>query len=233
MNDIVLKTVIIDDSDTQRALVAKLVKVHPNLVLESSYANGLEAYRGIDGEEVNLIFLAIEMPVVNGFDLATSLHESIQIIFICGNPDHALRAFDYNATDFLQKPIEVERFNTAVHRAVTNRMRAMGILIEEEFIYVHSDLQEKKVILNQINWVEALGDYIKLCTVKGNLLVHSTMKAFSGRLPADKFIRIHRSYIVNIKKVEKFSSTSVEVCGIQIPMSRKKSHDLEKALTTT
>lgn len=232
MDDIVLKTVIIDDSDAQLALVSKLVNAHPDLILESTYSNGLEAYKGVDSEKVDLVFLAIEMPVVNGFDLAKSLHKSIQIVFICGNPDHALKAFEYNATDFVQEPIEVERFKAAVHRAVTNHTRAMGTLTEEEFIYVHSDLQDRKVIFDQINWVEALGDYIKLCTEKGNLLVHSTMKSFSERLPADRFIRIHRSYTVNIKKIEKFCSTSVEICGSQIPMSRKKSDDLERALAT-
>jgi len=232
MDDVILKTIVIEDSDTQRVLVSKLVSAHPNLILEGTYSNGLEAYGEVDDKKVDLVFLAIEMPIINGFDIAKLLHKSIQIIFICSNPDHALKAFEYDATDFVQKPIEVDRFKAAVHRAVTNHMRVLGVTIKEEFIYVHSDLWEKKVILNQINWVEALGDYVKLCTEKGNLLVYSTMKSFSERLPADKFIRVHRSYTVNIKKVEKFCSTSVEICGRQMPVSRKKSDALERALTT-
>ena len=230
MTDILLKSVVVDDSVEQRALISKLVNDHPNLVLYSAYSNGLEAYEGIDGKEVDVIFLAVEMPFVSGFDLAGSIGENVQVIFCCTNAEHALKAFDYNTTDFLQKPIEKERFNAAVQRVIAKYKQTLGIAVEEEFIYVTSNSQKKKVILNQINWIQAVDDYVILNTEKGNLFVRTTMKSFLKRLPPSSFIRIHRSYTVNIKKIEKFCSTSVEIQGSKIPMSRKRSHQLEHAI---
>ena len=180
--------------------------------------------------DIDLIFLDVEMPIINGFDFLESLAKRPQIILISGKPDYALKAFDYNITDYLQKPISPTRFEMAVKRAVDRYEQEHGVYEDEEHIFVKSNLKKRKVFLNKIKWIEALGDYIKLVSDDANIIVLSTLTSFENELPKDKFLRIHKSYIVNLEKVEKFSGQNVEVEGKLLPLSRHKRENLEKAL---
>src|SRR5680860_1422431 len=113
-----LRSIIIDDSLMQRMAVARLVNDHPNLALVAEYGNAIEAKSGIKDNEIDLIFLDVEMPIFNGFDLLESLDDRPQVILITGKPDYALKAFDYGVTDYLHKPITLARFDASVKRAV-------------------------------------------------------------------------------------------------------------------
>lgn len=225
-----LRSIIVDDSSMQRMAVAKLVNNHPNLILVAEYSNAIEAKNGIKHNDIDLIFLDVEMPIITGFDLLESLDNSPQVILITGKPDYALRAFDYDVTDYLHKPITLSRFDASVKRAVTKYEQIHKVTEDEEHIFVKSNLKKRKVVLNDIKWIEALGDYIKLVTDEANIVILSTMKSFEKQLPEDKFLRIHKSYIVNLEKVEKFNSKNVEVSGKQIPLSRNKKMELIEAL---
>lgn len=227
-----LRSIIVDDSSMQRMAVAKLVNNHPNLALIAEYSNAIEAKNGIKNNEIDLIFLDVEMPIITGFDLLESLENSPQVILITGKPDYALKAFDYDVTDYLHKPITLARFDASVKRAVAKyeQLNKLGNE-DEEHIFVKSNLKKRKVILSEIKWIEALGDYIKLVTDEANIVILSTMKSFEKELPEDKFLRIHKSYIVNLEKVEKFNSKNVEVSGRQIPLSRNKKTELAEALS--
>lgn len=231
MRDKVLKCVLIDDSNTQRILIGKLIVDHPNLILKAVYKNCITAQNGIRKLDLDLIFLDIEMPIVNGFDFLESLEKKPEVVLISGKAKYALKAFDYDITDYLQKPIAKPRFNAAVQRVLANKIRMNFLQKKDNYIYVNSNLQRKKIIINQIKWIEAVGDYVKLVTESGNLLVLSTMKAFLDRLPKNRFIRIHKSFIVNVGRIDKFCGTSVEIEQRQIPLSRSKRDELEKALT--
>ena len=225
-----LRSIIVDDSSLQRIAVSKLVNKHQNLVMVAEYSNAIEAKNGIKNNEIDLIFLDVEMPIINGFDLLESLENSPQVILITGKPDYALKAFDYDVTDYLHKPITPERFDASVKRAVAKYEQANRTHEDEEHIFVKSNLKKRKVILNDIKWIEALGDYIKLVTDEDNIVILSTMKSFEKQLPENKFLRIHKSYIVNLEKVEKFNSKNVEVSGKSIPLSRNKKTELAEAL---
>ncbi|GGW40699.1 LytR/AlgR family response regulator transcription factor [Arenibacter certesii] len=225
-----LRSIIVDDSSMQRMAVAKLVNSHPNLALVAEYSNAIEAKNGIKNNDIDLIFLDVEMPIITGFDLLESLDNSPQVILITGKPDYALKAFEYDVTDYLHKPITLARFDAAVKRALTKYEQINKVVEDEEHIFVKSNLKKRKVILNDIKWIEALGDYIKLVTDEANIVILSTMKSFEKQLPEDKFLRIHKSYIVNLEKIEKFNSKNVEVGGKQIPLSRNKKTELAEAL---
>ncbi|MEJ1222484.1 LytR/AlgR family response regulator transcription factor [Sediminicola sp. 1XM1-17] len=225
-----LKSIIIDDSTMQRLAVAKLIKNHPHLALIAEYANAMEASKGIKELEVDLIFLDIEMPIINGFDLLESLNKKPQIILITGKKEYAFKAFEYGVTDYLQKPITQSRFNASVERAFNNYKLIHGDEEDKEFFFVKSNLKKRKVFVDDIEWIEALGDYIKLITKSGNVIVLSTMKAFEKKLPEGKFLRIHKSYIVNLEKIERFNSKMVEVHGMELPISRHKRPRLENML---
>ena len=223
-----LKTVIIDDSHTHRITLQKLIEKHANLDLEGSYRNGIEARNNGCEKKADLIILDIEMPLVDGFDLLESFNEKPQIIIVSGKPDHALRAFDYDVADYLLKPISQQRFDTAVKKALRNTGALTGG--ENAHIYVKSNFRKVRVNYKDIKWVEALGDYVKLVTEKNNVLVLTSMKAFEKRLPGEHFVRIHKSFIINLDRIENFNNTVVQVCGKQMPLSRKRKSTLMDAL---
>jgi two-component system LytT family response regulator len=174
------------------------------------------------------------MPILSGFDLLDDLIDKPQIIFVTGKTKYAFKAFDYDAIDYLRKPISKERFLNAVHKAVTNyKLKNEDGFDEEDFIFVKSNLKKRKVFLNELRYIEALGDYVKLVTEHDSLIVLSTMKAFEALLPKERFLRIHKSYIVNLDKVVRYNSKVIELDKEELPLSRNRKTDLVEALAAT
>ncbi|MCW4468931.1 LytTR family DNA-binding domain-containing protein [Flavobacterium sp. MFBS3-15] len=226
-----LSCVVVDDSTIHRITVAKLVNEHPDLSLVGDFSNAQEAKVCIMNRPVDLLFLDIEMPVQTGFDLLDGLKTRPQIIFVSSKSDYALKAFDYAAVDYLQKPVNKERFNRAVQKAIEMQSMKKDSTEEEgEFIFVKSNLKNFKVYIAKIRWIEAFGDYVKINTEDDTHLVLSTMKSFENELPPERFLRVHKSYIINVDKVERFNSKFAEIGKTQIPLSRNKKEDLAKAL---
>lgn len=226
-----INCIVVDDSSTQRLAITRLIMNHPALNLVAEYSNAIEAKNGLKTQNVDLILLDIEMPVLTGFDLLESLQEPPQVILVTGKVDYAFKAFNYDVTDYLHKPLEKDRFDKAIDRVIERYNAKHAVNPEDqEYIFVKSNLKKKKVFLNEIKWVEALGDYIKLITNDQGIIVLSTMKSFEKTLPAEKFLRIHKSYIINLTKVERFNSKNVEVEGKLIPLSRNKKTILSEAL---
>ncbi len=226
----ILKTIVIDDSKLQRTAIAELIRKHKSLNLTAEYKNGIEARIAMKENPVDLVFLDIEMPIINGFDFIESLQERPQIILVTGKADYAMQAFDYDVTDYLLKPITAERFNTSVKKAIANFTDSEPDIADSQYIVVNSKLKKVKISVNDIRWIEGVGDYIKIVTEEANILVLMTMKGLMENLPKGKFMRIHKSYIVNLEKVENFSGAEVEVSGHRLPLSRHKKILLEEAL---
>ena len=227
-----LNCVVVDDSSLQRMIIAKLVTNHPNLNLIGDFSNAIEAKNCLTVYQVDVVFLDIEMPVISGFDFIDGLKVKPQVIFITSKAEYALKAFDYDATDYLQKPIVLERFNASVKRALDHYMLRQDNHDDEgDHIFIKSNLKKLKVFTNKIKWIEAYGDYIKVVTEEDSNLVLSTLKSFESELPKDKFVRVHKSFIININKVQKFNSKYAEIGDAKIPLSRNKKEGLLKALS--
>lgn len=234
MDKPILKCAIVDDSTLQRLSIVRLIENHPALDLVAEYNNAIEAKMGLAESEIDLIFLDIEMPILSGFDLLDGLTVKPQVIFVTGKTKYAFKAFDYDAVDYLRKPISKERFLNAVHKAITNyKLKNDEGYDEEDFIFVKSNLKKRKVFLNELRYIEALGDYVKLVTEHDAFVVLSTMKAFEALLPSERFLRIHKSYIVNLDKVERYNSKVIELDKEQLPLSRNRKADLVEALAAT
>jgi len=211
--------------------IVKLVKEHPALTLIAEYSSAVDTKKGLNDTEVDLIFLDIEMPIINGFELLDVLKNKPQIIFVTGKTEYAFKAFDYDATDYLQKPITQERFNLGVEKALEqHKLKFDYNTSEDEYIFVKSNLKKRKIFINNILWIEALGDYIKLITTDESYVILSTMKAFEKEVEDYSFLRIHKSYIVNLKKIKRFNSKFVEINTENIPLSRNKKKLLIEAL---
>lgn len=218
-----LNVIVVDDSAIQRMTITKLVQESTSLKYVGDFANALEAKNCINNNHIDLIFLDIEMPLINGFDLLDGLKVKPQIIFITSKADYAVKAFDYEATDFLQKPISKERFLKAVKKATDlHQLRTESSEDIGESIIIKSNLKKLKIYTSKIKWIEAFGDYIKINTDDEIHLVLSTMKAFENELPEGKFVRIHKSFIVNVERVDKFNSKFAEIGSSKIPISRNK-----------
>ncbi len=226
-----LNCVVVDDSSIQRMIITKLVNNHQNLNLVGDFSNAIEAKSCMSIHSVDLIFLDIEMPIISGFDFLDGLKLKPQIIFITSKADYAVKAFDYDATDYLQKPISVERFDASVKRALDMYRLRNEVQDEEgDFIFIKSNLKKLKIFTSKIKWIEAYGDYVKVVTDEDSNLVLSTMKSFEQDLDKERFLRVHKSYIVNIEKIERFNSKFAEIGITKIPLSRNKKDDLKKAL---
>ena len=234
MSNPILKCAIVDDSTLQRLSIVRLIKNHPSLELIAEYSNAIEAKIGLANSEIDLVFLDIEMPILSGFALLDDLTLKPQIIFVTGKTKYAFKAFDYDAVDYLRKPISKERFLNAVHKAVSNfKMKNDESFDENDFIFVKSNLKKRKVFLNDLKYIEALGDYVKLVTENDSLIVLSTMKTFEAILPEDRFLRIHKSYIVNLDKVLRYNSKVIELEKQQLPLSRNRKSQLIEALSAS
>lgn len=225
-----LKCLIVDDSSIQRMIVSKMVSNHLNLSLLGEFSNAVEAKNFMSYNEIDLLFLDIEMPIVNGFDFLDGLKTAPQVIFVTSKPDYAVKAFDYDATDYLQKPITTSRFEAAIKRALATAS-VQNDKNEEvgDFIFIKSKLKKLKIQVLKIKWIEAFGDYVKVVTDTDGHLVLSTMKAIEEDLNSNKFLRVHKSYIINIDRVDRFNSKFAEIGDSKIPLSRNKKEDLKKA----
>lgn len=231
MDNIVINCAIVDDSSLQRLLIIKMINDHPNLNLVGEYNNAIETKNGLLETKIDLLFVDIEMPILSGFDLLDNLVSKPHVIFVTGKTKYAYKAFDYNAIDYIRKPIDKDRFAIAVYKLVNfYKLQTNGAVEGHDYIFVKSNLKKKKIILNELLYIVALGDYIKLITVNGPFIVLTTMKSFLAQLPSKHFMRIHKSYIVNINKINKYTSRNLEIDGESIPLSRHKKAELVEAL---
>ncbi len=220
---------IIEDSNIQRVLLEKAVKNHPSLELLFSTGNSLEGLQKTNDIDLDILFLDIEIPSLNGFDFLDRLKFKPQIILYSGHTKYALKGFEYGVTDFLLKPFNSSRFDIAVRRAISKQKKE-DLKEREEALVVKSNLKRVEIPLTEIQWIEALGDYVKVITPKKNHVVLSSLTKFNERLPEDTFLRIHKSYVINLRLVEKYNHIHVEIAGQKLPISRSKNLELDKVL---
>jgi len=226
-----LKCIIVDDDPVQREIIKTCVEQIKDLKLVGTYPNAIEARLALQKREVDLIFLDVEMPQMSGIEFLQNFKDVPQVILVTSNKQYAFEAFEYDVTDYLSKPIDMDRFSSAVQRAryYEENLKRKS---KEEFIFVKSDGVLVKLNAFDINYVEAMGDYIRVHTTGKRHIVHSTMKAFVAKLP-DSFIRIHKSYIININKVNKLEDNTVAVGATELPVSRNNKKALIERISKT
>jgi len=235
MEKILVKCAVVDDSSAQRLAVVQLIKKHPQLEFVSAWNNAIEAKNGLIDTETDLLFLDIEMPVLNGFSLLDDLENKPHVIIVTGKTKYAQKAFDYRAVDFLKKPLKPSRFNITVDKilevqASTVQMEAQN---DAAYTFIKSGIKKYKVFLQDILYISAMGDFAKIHLETNNsLVVNGTMAYLQSTLPHEQFFRSHRSFIVNLKKIERFTSRSVEIKNEIIPISRQKNQELKRILST-
>ena len=208
-----IKALIIDDEQLARQLIRNYLKSFPEIEIVGECENGFEGARNIAELKPDIVFLDIQMPKLNGFEMLELIDSPPEIIFITAHNDYAIRAFEMNAVDYLLKPYSQERLIAAVQKATerirtgTGKDKKMDQLIHQplseklERIVVKTGTKIKVIPVDKINYFEAQDDYIMLYTDEGKHLKQGTMKYYEDHLDSSKFIRVHRSFIVRIDQV--------------------------------
>lgn len=217
-----MKALIVDDNDIARTTLAHLAKQVPDLSIVSEFSNAIEAYHYLQSNSVDLIFLDIEMPEMTGIELTKTLSgkETI-IIFTTSKKEYALEAFELNIADYLLKPIMPVRFLQAVSKAQTileSRKENVEIT-RDEFLFVRDSNITRRLKLDDIFYAEAMGDYVKFYTKEKMFAIHGKMKTAEERLHKDHFIRVHRSYIVSVGKIDTLQDGGIMINGKFIPVA--------------
>lgn len=223
-----LRCIAIDDESLALDLVEDNIAKVPFLKLEARCRNAFEAIDYLQKNTVDLIFLDIQMPGLTGVQFLEGLTHKPMVIFVTAYQQYAVEGFNLDVIDYVLKPISFERFLKASHKALDFfksklALQTQGAVAEAkvDFIFIHADYSLMKILLDDILYIEGLKDYIKihLRTQKFPVVCRMTMKLIAEKLPADSFLRIHKSFIVSLKKIESIRNQKVKIGENHIPLS--------------
>ncbi|HEX2919872.1 MAG TPA: LytTR family DNA-binding domain-containing protein [Bacteroidales bacterium] len=207
-----MNCIIVDDDPLSCKIIEGYVGKYTGLNLIGSFNDAVEARNSLTlRSDVDLIFLDIMMPEMNGFDFIGSLESPPNIIIVSSAEEHALKAFDFNVVDYLLKPISYSRFCKAIDKTARYFSKKEVSNNEDEEIFIKSGSSLVKLKINDIIFVEALENYVILHTNEDKYTIHFTMKAIESQLPSGIFIRVHRSFIVNKTRIQSIRENTVDL----------------------
>ncbi|MCB2376034.1 LytTR family DNA-binding domain-containing protein [Hymenobacter sp. BT635] len=224
-----LRCLVVDDDPLSVQIVTNCIANTPFLTAVGTYDNALAASEQLRAQPVDLLFLDVEMPLMSGLDLLSTLQNPPLVILITSSKEYAVEAFEYDVVDYLVKPISYARFLKAAQKALelfedatesTAPSTANAASTDPDFTFVKVDTKLVKVLFNDVCYVEALGDYVHIVMPHSKLIVYSTMKAVEEKFPGAMFVRAHRSFIVNLKRVQAIEDNTITIDNKQIPIGQ-------------
>ena len=227
-----MNCLIVDDDKLARTVLKQLIAEVDFLDLKQECASPIEAFNYLKKQDIDLIFLDVEMPGMTGIELVKNLEKRPIIILISSKKDYAVEAFELNLADYITKPVTLSRFMLAVSRAKRlfekndDRMEING----KDYIFVRSNSVLTKIKINDIIYVQALGDYVTIHTKDKRYTVHITLKGIEEKLPSDKFYRLHRSYLVSLNHVDGIEEGTAHAGTFSLPIGDLFKKDLIKKL---
>lgn len=225
-----ISCIIVDDESMARDIIATHLSRIKNIEVVAQCKNAIEAFNFINNNAVDLIFLDINMPEISGIAFAKSINKNIKIIFTTAYRDYAVEGFDLQAVDYLLKPIPFERLLKAVNRYFEVNAKHLknesNQLDDNDFIFVRSDRRMLKITFKDILYIESLSDYIKIHLTETCVVTRETISAIEAKLPQKDFLRIHRSYIVSLAKIQSFTNEEITVNRKALPISRSYKKDV-------
>jgi two-component system, LytTR family, response regulator len=240
-----MKVIIIDDEPLARGIVKEYLQSYPEVDLAAECADGFEGIKAIQQYQPDLIFLDIQMPKINGFEMLELIENPPAVIFTTAFDEFAIKAFESNAVDYLLKPFSKERFEKAIQKYLqhSNNTFTQQVIeaaatspLQQNRIVVKDSNKIKIIPVNKIHYLEAADDYVKIITAEGSFLKKRTMNFFEQSLSAYHFVRIHRSYLVNTQLItridvyEKDSHLLLLTTGEKLPVSKAGYVKLKEAL---
>jgi len=234
-----IKAVLIDDEPLARSIVTEYLQGFPEITIAQQCNDGFEGIKAISQHKPDLIFLDIQMPKINGFEMLELIEQPPAVIFTTAFDEYAIKAFESRAVDYLLKPFSKERFEKAVkkwleHRTKSDQKASVQTLLTEEVrqpeernrIVVREGSNIRIVPVNEIQYMEAYDDYVKIFTQKEMFLKKKTMSFYEQSLEPSQFVRVHRSYILNLQQLTKIEPMEKETyiallkSGVKVPLSK-------------
>lgn len=242
------KVIIIDDEPLARSIVKEYVQKHSELDLVAECGDGFEGVKAIQQYQPDLIFLDIQMPKINGFEMLELIDNPPAVIFTTAFDEYAIKAFEAHAIDYLLKPFDLQRFDKAIEKWQEQRIKKTGNITQElletasqspsqnQRIVIKDGSKIKIIPVHEVQYLEAADDYVKIHTKDGYFLKNKTMNHFEKTLDGQQFVRSHRSYIINVQQItridpyEKDGHVAVLRSGVKVPVSRSGYGKLREVL---
>jgi DNA-binding LytR/AlgR family response regulator len=233
-----IRCLIVDDEQYARKLLADYVFKLPELDLVAQCRNSMEAMNFLHNESIDLMFLDIQMPDLTGIELLKSLPKKPVVIFTTAYSEYAVEGYQLDVIDYLVKPITFERFVQGVNKAVEHinlLVKAKLVLPgpesgRDEFINIKADYKIYKIRINDILYIEGLREYVSFYTSERRYIVLESLKKLEIRLPAEQFMRVHKSYIVNTQKIDSLYGNTIEIGKNEIPIGMSYASEVKEKL---
>jgi DNA-binding LytR/AlgR family response regulator len=222
------KCIIVEDEPLAQNVLKKYIGEHPTLELIAVCNDALEAQSILTQQNIDLIFLDINLPKLSGINFIKTLLRPPLVIFTTAYPEFAVEGFELNAVDYLLKPFSFERFLKAVNKVFEklNTTNQSNDGNKAPFIFLKADKKIHKVDLDSIHFIEAIGDYMKVVTDTGQLIINETMKKLQEELPVKSFIRVHKSFIISRNKIKFIEGNYVQIADKSIPIGATYRNDV-------
>lgn len=229
-----ISCIVVDDEPLAREVVEKYIGNCPLIHLEASCKTAFEAMEILDRTPIGIVFLDINMPGLSGLSMIRSLDRVPEIIFTTAYPEYAVEGFELDAADYLVKPFSFERFLKAVNKALkrleSNSPTGQDNFEQKKFLQVKADGKIYQVDHASISYLEAMGDYVRIHTDSGTITSYETLKNMEASLPQEKFIRVHRSYLIALDRISFLEGNRLRVKDVDIPVGQSYREKLMKYL---
>ncbi len=217
-----LRCIIVDDEELARTLLENYVSKMPNLELVAKCKNPLEAMAVLQSEKIDLMFLDIQMPELTGVEFLKTMNDKPMVIFTTAYADYALEGYALDVVDYLLKPFGLDRFIQAVNKAVARTSgeseKETTSATKKNYLLVKSEHKVHKIYFEDINYIQGMREYVAFHTPEGRILSLNALKKLELELPSDEFIRIHKSYIVPIKKIKTLEGNLLHIGKEKLPI---------------
>lgn len=218
-----IKYIIIDDDPMSLKVIESLGNSIPFLELKGAFQKPSDSLETIN--DVDLLIVDVEMPEMSGLEFLSSLPNRPQVVMVSRKSEYALESFEYEVTDYLKKPLNQTRFLKAILKVQKNLEKIRLIKEEEKNLFIKVDSVLKNFDLSEIRWIEAFGDYVKIKTGSKIHTVYSTMKNIENSLPGEQFVRVHRSFIVNIHMIDNIDTSNLQIENKIVPIGANYKDD--------
>jgi DNA-binding LytR/AlgR family response regulator len=228
-----MKCIIVDDEPLAIEILESYVSKVEQLLLVGTFRNAVSAFTFLQQNQVDLIFLDIQMPKLSGIDFLKTLRNPPKVIFTTAFRDYAIDGFELEVADYLLKPIPFDRFLKSVAKIIHQPVPSSPVIkaeAQENYVYFKVDKKMVKTRMSDILYIESIKDYVKVRTPEKEIVTQQKISYLEESLPGEKFIRIHRSFIVNREKIDAYSATDVEIGKFTVPIGRNYKNDVMKVL---
>jgi DNA-binding LytR/AlgR family response regulator len=235
------KCLIVDDEPLARELICGHVEKLENFEIVAECSDAMKALQVLREKQIDLMFMDIQMPQITGIEFLKTLKHQPKVIITTAYREYALEGFELDVVDYLLKPITFERFLKSVNKYYQMIQDDVQVISnssadkmqDDSFIYIKENKKVVKVYLSEIKYIEGLSEYVQIFTDKRKIITKTSMTQMEEKLTSEKFLRIHKSYIVSISKIEAFTANTIEIHGKELPIGRSFKNGVISALNFT